>query len=153
MSYSQGLQHLLQLKLVNLRGMPPPPERLPASYNPNARYFLDFEAIQFTLDNEPNTIQNPTPIHVGHTVNVMEDGENLNLIMDVNLLSIPLSCVNSYLIKNGVFPGCFPECCECQNQPEGCVNLKTRIQSLIDEGFLQCDRIIKDKEVKRKIWR
>ncbi|XP_050897211.1 uncharacterized protein LOC127104037 [Lathyrus oleraceus] len=30
------LQNLLQLKLVNLRGMPPPPERLPTDYNPNA---------------------------------------------------------------------------------------------------------------------
>lgn len=116
MSYSQVLQHLLHLKLVSLRGMPPPPERFPAGYNPNAQCkfhsggighdmencwnlkykvqeSLDSKAIQFTPDNGPNVIQNPMPAHVGPIVNVVEDGENLNLIMDVNLLSNPLSCV------------------------------------------------------------
>lgn len=36
-SYSQLLQHLLQLKLVSLRNMSAPPEKLPAGYNANAR--------------------------------------------------------------------------------------------------------------------
>lgn len=53
------------------------------------------------------------PTHAGPTVNVVEDGENLNLIMDVNLLSTSLSCVKIYLINNDIFPGFFPECCEC----------------------------------------
>lgn len=53
------------------------------------------------------------PAHVGPTVNIVEDGENLNLVMGVNLLFTPLSCVKSYLIKNDIFPGCFLECCEC----------------------------------------
>ncbi|XP_050877617.1 uncharacterized protein LOC127081402 [Lathyrus oleraceus] len=173
MSYSQVLQHLLQLKLVSLRGMPQPPERLPAGYNPNARCefhsggighdvencwalkykvkeLLDSKAIQFTPNNGPNIIQNLMPAHVRPTVNVVEDGENLNLIMDVNLLSTSLSCVKSYLIKNNIFPGCFPECCECQNHPEGCVNLKVGIQNLIDEGFLQRDRIFKDDKFEEK---
>lgn len=159
MYYSQVLQHLLQLKLVNLRGMPPPSESLPADYNPNSRCefhyggvghnvencwalkykvqeLLDSNAIQFTPNNRPNIIQNLMPAHVGHTVNFVEDGEILNLIMDVNLLSNPLRYVKSYLIKNGVFPRCFLECCECQNQLEGCDNLKSGIQNLIDEGFL-----------------
>ncbi|XP_050889558.1 uncharacterized protein LOC127094827 [Lathyrus oleraceus] len=150
MSYSRVLQHLLQLKLVNLRGMPPPPERLHAGYNPNARCefhsggighdlencwalkykmqeLLDSKAIQFTPDNGPNVIQNPKLDHVGPTVIVMDDGENLNLIMDVNLLSTPFLCVKSYLINNGVFPICFLECC-----------------------FLQCDRIVKDEKVEEK---
>ncbi|XP_050889212.1 uncharacterized protein LOC127094416 [Lathyrus oleraceus] len=153
--------------------MPPPFERLPAGYNSNARRefhssgighdmencwalkykvqeLLDSKAIQLTPENGPNVIQNPMLARVGPTANVVEDGENLNLIMDVNLLSTPLSCVKSYLIRNGVFPRCFPDCCECQNQPEGCVNLKTGIQNLIDEGFLQCDRIVKDEKVEEK---
>lgn len=111
---------------------------------------LDSKAIQLTSDNGPNVIQNPMSAHGGPTVNVVEYGENLNLIMDVNLLSTSLSCVKSYFIKNGIFPGCFPECCECQNQLEDCVNLKTRIQSLIDKGFLQCDRIVKNEKVEEK---
>lgn len=97
MSYSQVLQHLLQLKLVNLRDIPPPPERLHAGYNPNTRCefhsgdighdmencwalkykvqeLLDSKAIQFTPDNGPNVIQNPMLAHVGATVNVVEDG-------------------------------------------------------------------------------
>lgn len=69
---------------------------------------LDYKVIQFTPDNGPNVIQNLMPAHVGPTVNVVEDGKNLNLIMDVNLFSTPLPCIKSYLIKNGVFPGCFP---------------------------------------------
>ena len=59
---------------------------------------LDSKAIQFTPDNGPNVIQNSMPAHVGPTVNVVEEGESLDLIMDVNLLSTPLSCVKSYLI-------------------------------------------------------
>lgn len=131
MSYSQVLEHLLQLKLVNLRGMPPPPERLPVGYNPNARCefhyggichgvencwahkykvqeLLDSKTIQFTPDNGPNIIQNPMPAHAEPTVNVVQDGENLNLIMDVNLVSTLLPCVKSYLIKNGVFSWVLP---------------------------------------------
>lgn len=173
MTYYQVLQHLLQLKLVNMMGMPPSSERLPAGYNPNARCefhfgaichdvencwdlkykvqeLLDSKAIQFTLENEPNVIQNPMPAHAGPMVNVVEDGVNLNLIMDVNLMSTPLLCVKGYLVKNGVFPGCLPYYCECQSQPEGCVSLKTRIQNLINEGVLQCDWVVKDNKVEEK---
>lgn len=54
------------------------------------------------------------------------------------------------LIKNDIFPGYFLEYCEFQNQPEGCANLNAGIQSFIDEGFLQCDRIVKDEKVEEK---
>lgn len=54
---------------------------------------LDSKAIQFTSDNGPNIIQNLMFAHAGSTVNIVEDGENLNFIMDVNLLPTPLSCV------------------------------------------------------------
>lgn len=175
MTYSQVLQHLLQLKLVNLRSMPLPPlpERLPAGYNPNTRCefyseaighdvencwalkykvkeLLDSKAIQFTPDNRPNVIQNPMPTHGGPTVNMVEEGESFNLIMDVNLLSTPLPCIKSYLIQSGVFPGCPPNCCGCQHQPKGCVSLRTGIQNLINNGILQCDKIVKDEKVEEK---
>lgn len=173
MIYSQVLQHLLQLKLVNLRGMPPPPERLPAGYNPNARCefhyggighdvencwalkykvqeLLDSKAIQFTSDNGPNVIQNPMPAHDGPSVNMSEESESLNLIMDVILLSTSLPCIKSYLIQNGIFLGCPPNYCGCQHQPEGCVNLKIGIQNLINEGIIQCDKIVKDEKDKEK---
>ncbi|XP_050875925.1 uncharacterized protein LOC127079584 [Lathyrus oleraceus] len=155
---------------LKMGGMPPPPERLPGGYNPNAhcefhsggighdvencwalkykvQELLDSKAIQFTPNNGANVIQNLMPAHGGSTVNMMEEGESLNLIMDVNLLSTPLPCVKSYLIQNGVFPGCSPDCCECQNQPNGCVSLKIGIQSLINEGILQYDKILKDGKV------
>lgn len=51
------------------------------------------------------------------------------------------------MIKNGVYPGCFPKCCKCKNQPKGCDELKVGIQSLIIKGFLQFDRIVKDKKI------
>lgn len=76
---------------------------------------LDSKAIQFAPDNGPNIIQNPMPAHARPTVNVVEDGENLNLIMDVNLLSTLFPCVKSYLIKNGLFLGCSLDYCEFQN--------------------------------------
>lgn len=112
MTYSQVLQHLLQLNLVNLRGIPPPPERLPVGYNPNARCefhsggmghdvencwalkykvheLLDSKTIQFTPDNGPNVIQNLMPSHGVPTINMVEESDSLNLIMDVNPLCTP----------------------------------------------------------------
>lgn len=117
--------------------MPPPPERLPAGYNPQACYeihssgighdmencwtfeykvqeLLDSKAIQFNPENGPNVIQNLMPAHVKPIVYVVDEGESLNLIMDVNMLSTPMACVMSYLIQNGVFPGCSLDCCECR---------------------------------------
>lgn len=128
MTYSQVLQHLLQLKLVNLRGMPPPSERLHTGYNPNAhcefhsggighdmencwalkykvQELLDSKVIQFTPSNWPNVIQNLMPIHGGPIVNMVEEGERLNLIMNVSLLSTPLPCIKSYLIQTEFFLG------------------------------------------------
>ena len=86
--------------------MPSPPERLPANYNPNARCkfhfggvghdvenclvlkyavhnLLDSKAIQLTPVNGPNLIQNLMPAHNGPTINAIEDGESLTLMMDV----------------------------------------------------------------------
>lgn len=159
MSYSQVLQRLHQLKLVNLMNMPAPLERLPTNYNPNARCkfhscgvghdvqnclalkyavhnLLDSKSIQLNPDNGPNVIQNLMPAHNGPAINAIEDGESMNLIMDVNLVTTPLSFVKEYLFKNDVYLGCFLKCCRCKSQLEGCDDLKAGIQSLIIDGFL-----------------
>lgn len=159
MSYSQVLQHLLQIKLVNLRNMLAPPERLPANYNPNAQckfhcigvghnvenflvlkyavhHLLDSKSIQFTPNNGTNVTQNLMLAHNGPLVNAIEDGEGLNLIMDVNLVTTSLPFVKEYLIKKDVCPGCVSKCHKCKSHPEGCDYLKAGIQSLITEGFL-----------------
>lgn len=111
---------------------------------------LDVKAIRFTLDNGPNVIQNPMPPHVGPSINAIEEDQSSNLIKNVNLLTTSLLSIKNYLVKNDVFPGCLPECCKCQSQPEGCDNLKFGTQSLIDEGFLQCDKVMKDGKIEVK---
>lgn len=88
-------------------------------------------------------------LHVGPSINAIEEDQSFNLIKYVNLLTTPLFSIKNYLMKNDVFPGCLPDCCKCQSQPEGCDHLKFGIQNLIDEGLLQCDKVMKDKtEVK-----
>lgn len=79
MSYFEALQHLLQLKLVTLKEMPPLTNKVPANFNANAhcdyhsggvghdvencwalKYkvheLLDSKAVQFTSVNAPNVI-------------------------------------------------------------------------------------------------
>lgn len=87
------------------------------------------------------------PAHNGPAVNAIEDDESLNLIMDVNLATTPLSFVKEYLTKNDVYPGCFPECYKYKSHPKGCDDPKAGIQGLITEGFLQFDRFMKDKKI------
>src|ERR1044072_9541978 len=77
----------------------------------------------------------------------MEDGEVLNLIMDVDLVKTPLPFVKEYLIKRGVFSGCEVGCVRCEHCSNGCARLKDGIQYLITSGQLQFDRIKKDKKV------
>lgn len=67
------------------------------------------------------------PAHTGPVVNAIKDGESLNLIMDVNLVTTPLPFVQEYLIKNDVYPGCFTEYYKCRNQTEGCDDVKAGI--------------------------
>lgn len=162
---------MLQLKLVSLRTIPAPPERLPENYNANARCefhsrgvghdienclafkhkvqdLLDTKAIQLTPDNGPNVIQNPMPPHTGPLVNAVEEG--LSLIKDVKLLKTPLLSIKEYLITEKVFPGCFHDCWKFQEVSDGCDKLKCGIQKLIDEGSLQCEKIEKDTKVVEK---
>lgn len=151
--------------------MPPPPERLAASYDVNARCeyhsggvghntercfslknkvqdLIDFKAIQFTPNNTPNVTQNPMPLHAKPGVNAIERAENSDIVKDVNSVIIPLTSVKIYLVKNGIFPRCVPDCQKCEDQSEGCTKLKKKIQELMDIGFLQFSKVVKkDDEV------
>lgn len=172
-SYSQLLQHLLQLKLVTLRAMPTPPEKLLENYNANARCdfhsrgighdienclafkhkvqdLLDAKAIQFSPDNGPNVIQNPMPPHAGPSVNAVEVEQGSNLVRDVRLLKTPLLSIKDYLIEKNVFPGCLHDCYMCQELADGCDDLKNGIHKLISEGSLQCEKVMKGEETVEK---
>ena len=167
MSYANLLQRLLDRKLVTLRNMPAPNGRLPANYDANARCefhsggvghniencyafkckvqdLLDSQQINFIPNpNTPNVVNQPMPPHGGGAiVNAVLDssGEVLNSVMDVNLVTTPLTFVKRYLLDNNIFPGCGPDCCKCQVHVNGCDKLKMGIQFLIDEGSLQFDR-------------
>ena len=126
---TEALHHLLDLKLISLRNMPPPLAILPSNYDANARCefhsdgvghstdncfalkckvqdLLDAKAIEFTLVTGPNVTQNPMPRHGGGVVNMIDDnGEMLNLIMDVGQITTPLCYVKRYFLDNFVFPG------------------------------------------------
>lgn len=171
MTYSQLLQHLLKLQLISLRDMPAPPEMLPTSYDVNARCkyhsggvghntercfalknkvqdLIESKAIQFTPNNAPNVTQNPMPPHTKPGVNAIERAEDSDVVNDVNSMIIPLTSVKAYLAKNGIFPGCVPDCQKCEDQFEGCSELKKKIQELMDIGFLQFSKVMKkDDEV------
>src|ERR1044072_7050638 len=82
---------------------------------------------------------------------VMEDGEVLNLIMDVDLVRTPLPFVKEYMIKRGVFPGCEAVCERCEHCSNGCENLKAGIQCLIDDGQLQFDQVPRNEKVDAKV--
>lgn len=161
MSYYEDLHHLLQLKLVTLKEMPPLTNKVPTNFNANARCdyhsggmghdvenywalkykvyeMLDSKAVQFTLVNAPNVIQNPTPVHVAaaNMVEVVYTGEHLNLIIEVGELATPLLAIKEYLVEYSVYPGCSAFCEDCQKSDEGCGKLKVGIQYLLDMDFL-----------------
>lgn len=98
--------------------------------------------------NAPNVIQNPMHVHVAaaNMVEVVYTGEHLNLITEVGELDTPLLAIKEYLVEYGVYLGCSAFCEDCQKSDEGCGKLKVGIQYLLDMGFLQCDRPIKELE-------
>lgn len=83
-------------------------------------------------------------------MNVVEVEQGLNLIKDVELLKTPLLSFKDALVKNGVFPGCFHDCCACRESIDGCDSLKKGIQKLISEGSLQCEKVAKDEKIVEK---
>ncbi|XP_050916439.1 uncharacterized protein LOC127131569 [Lathyrus oleraceus] len=165
MTYAQLFNHLRHIDLIELRNWTVP-DPLLASHDPNARCvfhsggvghdiencwvfkhkvqdLIDNETIEFDPPNGPNVVQNPMPPHGGASVSAIEVDEELNLIMDASLATIPLPFVKEYLLKMGVFPGCAADCKDRLYQCNGCDYLKSKIQNLINEGSLQFDRLKK----------
>ena len=58
---------------------------------------MDAKAIQFDVVPSPNVIQHLMPPHGGPTINaIIDEGEILNLVMDVDLLTTPFPFVKRY---------------------------------------------------------
>ena len=150
MSYTELLHRLLKLKLIEKCTLNVNLERLPPNFDANAQcefhygaqghniensfYFkhkvhdlLDSQAINFGPVPTPNILQQPLPPYGGAVVNAIIKDEGLNLMMDANLLTTPLSFMEEELLKKGVFPGCATDCEECLTHPEGCDCLKSEI--------------------------
>ncbi|XP_058763479.1 uncharacterized protein LOC131636912 [Vicia villosa] len=157
MTYAQVLQHLLKIEKITLRDAPHAPDTRYPNYNANAwcvfqsgapghdtercialknkvQDLLDQKIIQFTPT--PNIVHNPMPTHGGSGVNAIES-EEISVVSDVGCLTFPLVSVKQHLVNSGIFLGCGVDCENCKSQPEGCADLKSMVQKLIDEGPLQ----------------
>ncbi|XP_058729317.1 uncharacterized protein LOC131601500 isoform X2 [Vicia villosa] len=157
MTYAQVLQHLLKIEKITLRDAPNAPDTQSPNYNVNVRCafhsgaaghdtercialknkvqdLLDQKIIQFTPT--PNIVNNPMPTHGGSGVNAIES-EETSVVSDVGCLTFPLVSVKQHLVNSGIFPGCGVDCENCKSRPEGCADLKSMVQKLIDEGPLQ----------------
>ncbi|KAI5405471.1 hypothetical protein KIW84_052309 [Lathyrus oleraceus] len=166
MTYAELLPELLRLKFVELRTMAPL-TRIPAGYDANVRCdfhsgapghhiencrafhhkvqdLIDAKTINFAPT--PNVVNNPMPQHGGPRVNSVEDGENLNLVVNINDVQTSLFVVKEHLLRGGVFPGYDKNCSDCGNHENGCVKLKEGIQELMNDGCLQFDRVVKYRE-------
>jgi hypothetical protein len=156
MTYAELLPELLRLKFVELRTMAPL-TRIPAGYDANVRCdfhsgvpghhiencqdfhhkvqdLIDAKTINFAPT--PNVVNNPMPQHGRPKVNSVEDGENLNFVVDVNDVQTLLFIVKERLLRGGVFLGCDKNCSVRGNHENGCVKLKEGIQELMNEGCL-----------------
>lgn len=132
MSYLDWFQHLLKLRMIELRTMGPPPAKLPLGYDANARCdfhsgepghrmenckalkykvqdLIDAKAIEFTPRNRPNVVQNLMPPH-GSAANSIEEDDSLSPVERVNDVKTLLFVVKEQLISRGEFPGCTLEC-------------------------------------------
>ena len=114
MTYAQVLQYLLKIEKITLKDPPVVPEKPSVNYDANARCAYHSGApghdtekcyalknkIQDLLDQKvihfappPNVNQNPMPPHGSPTVSVVDNGEELNLVMDINLVTTSLPFV------------------------------------------------------------
>ncbi|XP_058741755.1 uncharacterized protein LOC131614145 [Vicia villosa] len=128
MTYAQVLPYLLDLKLVQLRTLATP-AKLPPNWDANARCefhfgapghnienckalknlvqnLLDSKAIEFTLTQGPNVVQNPMPPHGTHAANAIEVVEDACLAKDVIELGSLLPLLKSDLLRMGLYSGC-----------------------------------------------
>lgn len=70
----------------------------------------------------------------------------------MKLLKTPLLSVKEALVRNNVFPGCCYSCGACPKSTNGCNDLKEGIQKLLNEGRLQCEKVVKEeKAVEREV--
>ncbi|XP_058783976.1 uncharacterized protein LOC131658727 [Vicia villosa] len=166
MTYAQVLQHLLKIEKITFRDAPHAPDTRSPNYNANARCafhsgapghdtercialknkvqdLLDQKIIQFTPT--PNIANNRMPTHGGSGVNSIES-EEISVVSKVGCSTFPLVSVKQHLVNSGIFPGCGVDCKNCKSQPEGCADLKSMVQKLIDEGPLQFYRRLRGAE-------
>ena len=85
------------------------------------------------------------PQHGGPRVNNVKEGDAVDLIASVNEVQTSLLAVKERLLKGGVFPGCDKGCPDCDEQENGCEQLRAGIQNLIDEGCLQFSRAVQNR--------
>jgi hypothetical protein len=160
MSYTKLFYHLMKLKFIELRTWKVDPNKLPKSFNSNARCIfhsngqghtiencmafkhtvqdlLDFEAFNFGPAPTSDATQQPLPTHVDATVNAIGKDGSLDLVKGVNMLTTPLSFVKERLLRKGVFPGCGINCEDCMIHPEGCKSLRDKAQDLLDAKVIR----------------
>ncbi|XP_058745778.1 uncharacterized protein LOC131618612 [Vicia villosa] len=77
------------------------------------------------------------PAHGGGSgVNAIEN-EEISVVSDVGCLTFPLMSVKQHLANSGIFPSCGVDCDNCKNQLGVCIDLKSMVLKLMDEGPLQ----------------
>ncbi|KAI5390035.1 hypothetical protein KIW84_075385 [Lathyrus oleraceus] len=144
MTYAELLPELLRLGFVKLRTMAPL-KKIPAGYDANVR--CDFHSgapghhiencrafhhkVQDLIDAKTinfapvsNVVNNPMPQHGGPRVNNVEDGEAVDLVVDVDDVQTSLLVVKERLLKGGVFLGCDGSCSDCDKHENGCMQLR-----------------------------
>ncbi|XP_058745905.1 uncharacterized protein LOC131618759 [Vicia villosa] len=174
MTYAQLLAHLLHRELVQLRTMGPPPAKLPPNYDANAHCdfdsgaaghdiehciglmhkvqdLIDSKAIEFTPTQGPNVVQNPMPPHGTHAVNAIEVVEDARLVKDVNELGSLLPLLKIELLRMGLYSGCGELCTDCMAISLVCDKVKSGIQQLIDNGYLQFEHVRHPELVKNEV--
>ncbi|XP_058754437.1 uncharacterized protein LOC131627615 [Vicia villosa] len=174
MTYAQLLAHLLHRELVQLRTMGPPPAKLPPNYDANAHCdfhsgaaghdiehcigfmhkvqdLIDSKAIEFTPTQGPNVVQNPMPPHGTHAANAIEVVEDARLVKDVTELGSLLPLLKIELLRMGLYSGCGELCTDCMAISSVCDKVKSGIQQLIDNGYLQFEHVRHPELVKNEV--
>ncbi|KAI5406040.1 hypothetical protein KIW84_052700 [Lathyrus oleraceus] len=167
MTYAKLLPELLRLGFVELRTMGPV-TKIPTGYDVNVRCDFHSRALGHHIENcrafhhmvqdlidaktinfahVPNVVNNPMPQHGAHRVNSVEDGEAVDLVVDIEDVQTSLLVVKERLSNGGVFPGCYEGCSDCADSENGCMQLRNGIQGLMDEGCLQFARAVKERGV------
>ncbi|XP_058765542.1 uncharacterized protein LOC131639041 [Vicia villosa] len=174
MTYAQLLAHLLHRELVQLRTMGPPSAKLPPNYDVNAHCdfhsgapghdiehcigfmhkvqdLIDSKAIEFTPTQGPNVVQNPMPHHGAHAANAIDIVEDAHLVKDVIELGSLLPLLKKELLRMGLYSSCGKFCVDCLADASVCDNVKSGVQQLIDNGYLQFEHVRCPKVVENEV--